>query len=98
MDLTSWEETIWEALLGEEELASSVAATLPELSEKLLAAMDSLPKVKVHGGNVLLWGEAGLHNVLVENGSALRVSNVHDFQLLAGEPQSTICSKLRVNT
>ena len=81
MDLTSWEETIWEALLGEEELASSVAATLPELSEKLLAAMDSLPKVKVHGGNVLLWGEAGLHNVLVENGSALRISNVHDFQL-----------------
>ena len=79
-DLTSWEETIREALLGEEELASSVAETLPVLSERLLAAMDSLPKIKVHGGNVLLWGEAGLHNVLVENGSSLRISNVHDFQ------------------
>ena len=42
--------------------------------------IETHPKVKVHGGNVLLWGEAGLHNVLVENGSSLRISNVHDFQ------------------
>ena len=42
--------------------------------------VETHPKVKVHGGNVLLWGEAGLHNVLVENGSSLRISNVHDFQ------------------
>ena len=42
--------------------------------------MDPLPAVWVRGGNVFLWGEPGLHNVLVENGGSLRITNVHDFQ------------------
>ena len=80
-DLASWEVTIREAMFGDEVLASSLTATLPELWGRLLVATDPVPKVRVHGDNVFLWGEAGLHNVLVENGNALRISNVHDFQL-----------------
>lgn len=79
-DLASWEATIRKAMFGDEVLASSMAATLPELWGKLLAATDPVPEVRVQGDNVFLWGEAGLHNVLVENGSSLRITNVHDFQ------------------
>ena len=79
-DLASWKVTIREAMFGDEELASSMAATLPDLWGRLLVATDPAPEVRVHGDNVFLWGEAGLHNVLVENGNALRISNVHDFQ------------------
>ena len=79
-DLASWEETIREAMFGDEVLVSSMAATLPELWGRLLVATDPMPEVRVHGDNVFLWGEAGLHNVLVENGNSLRISNVHDFQ------------------
>ncbi len=79
-DLASWEETIQEAMFGDEVLVSSMAATLPELWGRLLVATDPVPEVRVHGDNVFLWGEAGLHNVLVENGNSLRISNVHDFQ------------------
>ena len=79
-DLASWEVTIREAMFGDEVLASSLVATLPELWGRLLVATDPVPEVRVHGDNVFLWGEAGLHNVLVENGNALRISNVHDFQ------------------
>jgi hypothetical protein len=79
-DLASWEGTIREAMFGDEVLASSMAATLPELWGKLLAALDPAPEVRVQGDNVFLWGEAGLHNVLVENSNSLRISNVHDFQ------------------
>ena len=61
-------------------LPSYIEATLPELWDRLLAAMDPLPAVWVRGGNVFLWGEPGLHNVLVENGGSLRITNVHDFQ------------------
>ena len=61
-------------------LASSMAATLPKLWSRLLVATDPVPEVRVQGSNVFLWGEAGLHNVLVENGNSLRISNVHDFQ------------------
>ena len=79
-DLASWEETIREAMFGDEVLVSSMAATLPELWSRLLVATDPVPEVRVQGSNVFLWGEAGLHNVLVENGNSLRISNVHDFQ------------------
>lgn len=79
-DLASWEVTILDAMFGDQEQAFSMAATLPELWGRLLAATDPMPKVRVHGDNVFLWGEAGLHNVLVENGNSLRISNVHDFQ------------------
>ena len=79
-DLASWEVTIREAMFGDEVLVSSMAATLPELWGRLLVATDPVPEVRVHGDNVFLWGEAGLHNVLVENGYSLRISNVHDFQ------------------
>ena len=79
-DLASWEETIQEAMFGDEVLATSMAATLPELWGRLLVATDPAPEVRVQGSNVFLWGEAGLHNVLVENGNSLRISNVHDFQ------------------
>ena len=79
-DLASWEGTIREAMFGDEVLTSSMAATLPELWSRLLAATDPAPEVRVQGDNVFLWGEAGLHNVLVENSNSLRISNVHDFQ------------------
>ena len=79
-DLASWEVTIREAMFGDEVLTSSMAATLPELWGRLLAATDPVPEVRVQSDNVFLWGEAGLHNVLVENGNSLRISNVHDFQ------------------
>ena len=79
-DLASWEGTIREAMFGDEMLASSMAATLPELWGRLLVCTDPVPEVRVHDDNVFLWGEAGLHNVLVENGNSLRISNVHDFQ------------------
>ena len=79
-DLASWEVTIREAMFGDGVLASSMAATLPELWSRLLVATDPVPEVRVQGSNVFLWGEAGLHNVLVENGNSLRISNVHDFQ------------------
>ena len=79
-DLTSWEETIQDAMFGDEALVSSIAATLPDLWSRLLVATDPIPEVRVPGDNVFLWGEAGLHNVLVENGNSLRISNVHDFQ------------------
>ena len=79
-DLASWEETIQEAMFGDEVLVSSMAATLPELWGRLLVATDPVTEVRVHGDNVFLWGEVGLHNVLVENGNSLRISNVHDFQ------------------
>lgn len=79
-DLASWEVTIREAMFGDEVLVSSMAATLPELWSRLLAATDPVPEARVQGDNVFLWGEAGLHNVLVENGSSLRITNVHDFQ------------------
>ena len=79
-DLASWGVTIREAIFGDEVLTSSMAATLPELWGRLLVATDSVPEVRVQSDNVFLWGEAGLHNVLVENGNSLRISNVHDFQ------------------
>lgn len=79
-DLASWEATVRDALFGDETLASSIEATLPELWKRLLAALEPAPDVRIHGGNVFLWGEPGLHNVLVENGSSLRITNVHDFQ------------------
>lgn len=79
-DLASWEGTIREAMFGDEVLTSSMAATLPELWSRLLAATDPAPEVRVQGDNVFLWGEAGLHNVLVGNSNSLRISNVHDFQ------------------
>ena len=79
-ELASWEGTVRDALFGDAVLASSIEATLPELWDRLLAVMDSAPEVRIRGGNVFLWGEPGLHNVLVENGNSLRISNVHDFQ------------------
>ena len=79
-DLASWEETVRQAMFGDEVLASSMAATLPELWGRLLVALDPVPEVRVQGDNVFLWGEAGLHNVLVENSNSLHISNVHDFQ------------------
>ncbi len=79
-DLASWEATVRDALFGDEALASSIEATLPELWDRLLTVMDSGPEVRIRGGNVFLWGEPGLHNVLVENGGYLRITNVHDFQ------------------
>ncbi len=79
-ELASWEGTVRDALFGDAVLASSIEATLPELWDRLLAVMDSAPEVRIRGGNVFLWGEPGLHNVLVENGGYLRITNVHDFQ------------------
>ncbi len=79
-DLECWEGTVRDAIFGDAVLASSLAATLPELWHRLQAAMDPAPEVRISGGNVFLWGEPGLHNVLVENGKSLRISNVHDFQ------------------
>ncbi len=79
-ELASWEGTVRDALFGDVVLASSIEATLPELWDRLLAVMDSAPEVRIRGGNVFLWGEPGLHNVLVENGGYLRITNVHDFQ------------------
>lgn len=43
-------------------------------------SVDPAPDVRIRGGSVFLWGEPGLHSVLVENGNSLRISNVHDFQ------------------
>ncbi len=79
-DLACWEGKVRDALFGDEALASSIEAILPELWSRLLAAMDPAPEVRIRGGNVFLWGEPGLHNVLVENGGSLRITNVHDFQ------------------
>lgn len=79
-DLACWERTVRDALFGDEALASSIEAALPELSDRLLAALEPAPDVRIRGGNVFLWGEPGLHNVLVENGGSLRITNVHDFQ------------------
>ena len=79
-DLACWEGTVRDALFGDEALASSLEATLPELWNRLLAALEPAPDVRIHGGNAFLWGEPGLHNVLVENGGSLRITNVHDFQ------------------
>ena len=79
-DLASWEATLRDALFGDAALASSIEATLPELWDRVLAAMDPAPEVRIGGGNVLLWGEPGLHNVFVDNGRSLRITNVHDFQ------------------
>ena len=69
-----------DALYGDVALASSLEATLPELWNRLLAALEPAPDVTIRGGNVFLWGEPGLHNVLVANGGSLRITNVHDFQ------------------
>ena len=79
-DLARWVGTVRDALFGDAVLASSLAATLPELWGRLQAAMERAPDVTSRGGNVFLWGEPGLHNVLVENGGYLRITNVHDFQ------------------
>ena len=79
-NLASWEDTFRDALFGDTALAASIEATLPELWDRLLAAMERVPTVRIRGGNVFLWGEPGLHNVLVENGGSLRITNVHDFQ------------------
>ena len=79
-DLARWEGTVRDALFGDAVLASSLAATLPELWGRLQAAMERAPDVTSRGGNVFLWGEPGLHNVLVENGGSPRITNVHDFQ------------------
>ena len=79
-DLARWEGTVRDALFGDEALASSLAVTLPELWGRVQAAMERAPDVRIRGGNVFLWGEPGLHNMLVENGSSLRVANIHDFQ------------------
>ena len=79
-DLARWEGTVRDALFGDAVLASSLAATLPELWGRLYSALETAPDVRIRGGNVFLWGEPGLHNVLVENGNSLRISNVHDFQ------------------
>ena len=79
-DLARWEGTVRDALFGVEALASSIEATLPELWDRLQAAMDRAPDVRIRGGNVFLWGEPGLHNVLVMNGGSLQITNAHDFQ------------------
>ena len=79
-DLASWNPTVRDALFGNSALASSIEATLPELWDGLLAVLDPAPEVRLTGRNVFLWGEPGLHNVLVENGGSLRIANVHDFQ------------------
>ena len=79
-DLACWEGTVRDALCGDEALASAIETTLPELWKRLLAAMDPAPEARIRGGNVFLWGEPGLHNVLVEDGGSLRITNVHDFQ------------------
>ena len=80
-DLECWEGTVRDAIFGDAVLASSLAATLPELWGRLQAAMErGARRDKISGGNVFLWGEPGLHNVLVENGGSPRITNVHDFQ------------------
>ena len=79
-DLRSWERTVRDTLFGDAALASSIEATLPELCDRLLFALDPAPEARILSGNVFLWGEPGLHNVLVENGGSLRITNVHDFQ------------------
>ncbi len=79
-DLASWEATVGDALFGDAALASSIEAALPELWDRFLAALHPAPQVRLRGGSVFLWGEPGLHNVLVENGGSLRIANVHDFQ------------------
>ena len=78
-DLARWEGTVRKALFGDAVLASSIEATLPELWHRLSATMDPAPEVRIGGGNVFLWGEPALHNVLVENGGSPRITNVHDF-------------------
>ncbi|MDE2887211.1 MAG: aminoglycoside phosphotransferase family protein [Gemmatimonadota bacterium] len=79
-DLASWNTTVRDALFGDAALVSSIEATLPGLWDRLLAVLDTAPEVRLTGRNVFLWGEPGLHNVLVENGGSLRIANVHDFQ------------------
>ena len=79
-DLASWKPTIRDALYGDAALVSSIEATLPGLWDRLLAVLDPVPEVRLTGRNVFLWGEPGLHNVLVENNRSLRIANVHDFQ------------------
>lgn len=79
-DLASWNPTVRDALFGDAALVSSIEATLPELWDRLLAVLDPAPEVGLTGRNVFLWGEPGLHNVLVENNGSLRIANVHDFQ------------------
>lgn len=79
-DLRSWERTVRDTLFGDAALASSIEATLPELCDRLLFALDPAPDARILSGNVFLWGEPGLHNVLVGNGGTLRITNVHDFQ------------------
>ena len=79
-DLASWNPTVQDAMFGNAALASSIEVTLPELWDRLLAVLDPAPEVRLTGRNVFLWGEPGLHNVLVENGGSLRIANVHDFQ------------------
>ncbi|MCE2440161.1 MAG: aminoglycoside phosphotransferase family protein [Candidatus Latescibacteria bacterium] len=79
-DLASWEATVRDAMFGDATLASSIEATLPELWDRLLAALHPAPEIRIGGGNVFLWGEPGLHNVFVDNGRSLRITNVHDFQ------------------
>ena len=79
-DLASWEDTIRDALFGDAGLAASIEETLPQLWDRYLATMDPAPEVCIAGPDVFLWGEPGLHNVLVENGRSLTIANVHDFQ------------------
>lgn len=79
-DLASWKPIVRDALFGDAALASSIEATLPELWDRLLVVLDPVPEIRIGGRNVFLWGEPGLHNVLVENGRSLRITNVHDFQ------------------
>ena len=79
-DLASWEVTVRDALFGDAVLASSIEAALPELWDRFLAAMDPAPEVRIGDCNVFLWGEPGLHNVLVDSDGSLQISNVHDLQ------------------
>ncbi|MDE3260175.1 MAG: aminoglycoside phosphotransferase family protein [Gemmatimonadota bacterium] len=79
-DLASWNFTVRDALFGDAALVSSIEATLPELWDRLLTVLKPAPEVRLTGRNVFLWGEPGLHNVLVENNGSLRIANVHDFQ------------------
>ncbi len=46
-DLASWEATLRDALFGDAALASSIEATLPELWDRLLFALDPAPEVRI---------------------------------------------------
>ena len=78
LDVTGWREDIRRKLLDNQELIADLPedcqARLPAI-EDLLDRVDVVPAPSPQG---LLWGDAALHNLLVDDGG--HILGIHDFE------------------